>query len=425
MMMGFVCDGGLYLFEIILIFLVDDIVVFEGLFYEEVVLWVVMLFVGDSFMQDELKGVILCVYVGFDYVVCVLMVQFVLGYFLLELFYGLMLVFKDFVMQLIGQLFQLVLVKFGQWVVIFGVILGDIGLVVIEVFWGLFNVDVFIMYLYGCVSEVQCCQMLMFVDVNVYVLVVDGIFDDCQVCLKDLFNDYDFCDGVGLVGVNLINWVWVLVQIVYYFIVVVLVGGLLCQVDFIVFMGNFGDIFVGLIVKVMGLLVGKLVVVINQNDILYCVLLIGEYCVGMVEFLISLLMDIQVSLNFECVLWLVYGQDGVVVMQLMDELKFGGFSISQGVLEVLWEIFVLGCVFEVEMVQIIVIIYVEIVEVICLYIVVVVKIVCEYQCFGVLMISLLIVYLVKFFDVVEVVIGICLVLFVYMVDLFDKFECII
>ncbi|MTH65368.1 threonine synthase [Paracoccus shanxieyensis] len=422
MMTGLARDGGLYLPETIPTFSADDIAAFEGLSYEEVALRVVTPFVGDSFTQDELKGAISRAYAGFDHVARAPMVQLAPGHFLLELFHGPTLAFKDFAMQLIGQLFQLALAKSGQRVAILGATSGDTGSAAIEAFRGLSNVDVFIMYPHGRVSEVQRRQMSTPADANVHALAVDGTFDDCQARLKDLFNDHDFRDGVGLAGVNSINWARVLAQIVYYFTAAVSVGGPLRQVDFTVPTGNFGDIFAGSIAKAMGLPVGKLVVATNQNDILHRALSTGEYRVGTVEPSISPSMDIQVSSNFERALWLAYGQDGAAVTQLMDELKSGGFSISQGALEALRETFVSGRVSEAETAQTIATIHAETAEVICPHTAVAVKIAREHQRPGVPMISLSTAHPAKFPDAVEAAIGIRPALPAHMADLFDKPE---
>lgn len=264
---GLVCDGGFYLFEIWLIFDVDIIVFFVGKFYQYVVLEVICFFVGDVIFELMLKVMIDEVYSGFCYLVVMLLVQIGLNIFIFEFFYGLMLVFKDVVMQLFGCMMDYVLIEWGLRVIIVGVMLGDIGGVVIEVFCGREWIDIFILFLDGWVLNVQCCQMMIFLEVNVYVLVLIGNFDDCQVIVKGMFNYFVFWDCVVLFGVNLINWVWILVQIVYYFVVGVVFGVLYCKVLFIVLIGNFGDIFVGYVVMKMGLLVDKLVVVMNVNDI--------------------------------------------------------------------------------------------------------------------------------------------------------------
>ena len=422
MMTGLARDGGLYLPETIPTFSAAEIAALEGLSYEEVALRVVTPFVGDSFTQDELKGAIARAYAGFDHIARAPMVQLAPGHFVLELFHGPTLAFKDFAMQLIGQLFQLALAKSGNRVTILGATSGDTGSAAIEAFRGLSNVDVFIMYPHGRVSEVQRRQMSTPADANVHALAVDGTFDDCQARLKDLFNDHEFRDGVGLAGVNSINWARVLAQIVYYFTAAASLGAPLREVDFTVPTGNFGDVFAGSIARAMGLPIGRLVVATNQNDILHRALSTGEYRTGTVEPSISPSMDIQVSSNFERALWLAYGNDGAAVSQLMDELKSGGFAISQGALEHLREIYVSGRASEAETTAMIATIRDETAEVICPHTAVAVKVARENLRPGVPMISLSTAHPAKFPDAVEAAIGIRPDLPKHMADLFDRDE---
>ena len=238
-------------------------------------------------------------------------------------------------MQLIGQLFQTALSRRNERVTIVGATSGDTGSAAIEAFRGLDNVDVFIMYPHGRISEVQRRQMTTPSESNVHALAMDGDFDDCQARLKDMFNDFEFRDGVRLAGVNSINWARVLAQVVYYFSSAVSVGAPDRKVSFTVPTGNFGDIFAGYIAKRMGLPIDRLVVATNQNDILHRCLSGQGYHKGETSPSISPSMDIQVSSNFERALFDAYDRDGNAVSQLMDELKQGGFDVSQGAMEVL------------------------------------------------------------------------------------------
>lgn len=422
MMTGLARDGGLYLPETIPSFSAEEIAALEGLPYEEVALRVVTPFVGDSFSQDELKGAIARAYAGFDHVARAPLVQLAPGHHLLELFHGPTIAFKDFAMQLIGQLFQLALAKSGSRITILGATSGDTGSAAIEAFKGLPNVDVFIMYPHGRVSEVQRRQMTTPAELNVHALAVAGTFDDCQARLKDLFNDHAFRDEVALAGVNSINWARVLAQIVYYFTAAVSLGAPGREIDFTVPTGNFGDIFAGSIAKAMGLPIGRLVVATNQNDILHRALATGEYRVGTVEPSISPSMDIQVSSNFERALWLAYGRDGAAVSQLMDELKSGGFTISQGALQALRETFDSGRVSEAETTAMIATIRAETGEVICPHTAVGVAIAREHIRPGVPMITLATAHPAKFPDAVEAAIGIRPELPPHMADLFSRPE---
>lgn len=422
MMTGLARDGGLYLPETIPTFSAEEIAALEGLPYEEVALRVVTPFVGDSFSQDELKGAIARAYAGFDHVARAPLLQLAPGHHLLELFHGPTIAFKDFAMQLIGQLFQLALARSGSRVTILGATSGDTGSAAIEAFKGLPNVDVFIMYPHGRVSEVQRRQMSTPADENVHALAVDGTFDDCQARLKDLFNDHAFRDAVGLAGVNSINWARVLAQIVYYFTAAVSLGAPGRTVDFTVPTGNFGDIFAGSIAKAMGLPIGRLVAAVNQNDILHRALSSGEYRVGQAQPSISPSMDIQVSSNFERALWLAYGRDGAAVAQLMDELKSGGFAISQGALQSLRETYASGRVSEAETLAMIATIRAETGQVICPHTAVGVAVARDHIRPGVPMVTLATAHPAKFPDAVEQAVGIRPALPPHMADIFQRAE---
>ncbi|WP_397542426.1 threonine synthase [Roseovarius salis] len=342
MLTGLARDGGLYLPERIPQMTTAEIAALEGLDYEEVAFRVMRPFVGDAFSEEEFRGIIARAYAAFAHDARAPLVQLASGHFLLELFHGPTLAFKDFAMQLIGQLFEASLKRSGRRVCIVGATSGDTGSAAIEAFRGLESVDVFILYPHGRVSEVQRRQMTTPVESNVHALAVDGHFDDCQARVKDMFNDFAFRDAVGLAGVNSINWARVLAQVVYYFTSAVSVGAPHRHVDFTVPTGNFGDILAGYIAKRMGLPVRNLIVATNRNDILHRCLTSGDYRPDGVAPTISPSMDIQVSSNFERALYYAYGQDGQAVAQLMDELKAGGFHVSQGALEALRETYASG-----------------------------------------------------------------------------------
>ncbi len=422
MMTGLARDGGLYLPETIPTFTPEEIAALEGLPYEEVARRVVAPFVGDSFSDAELRQAIAAAYGDFGHIARAPLVQLASGHHLLELFHGPTLAFKDFAMQLIGQLFQIALARSGQRITIVGATSGDTGSAAIEAFKGLSNVDVFILYPHGRVSDVQRRQMSTPSEANVQALALDGDFDDCQGRLKDLFNDHAFRDEVGLAGVNSINWARVLAQVVYYFTAAVSLGAPHRTVDFTVPTGNFGDIFAGSIAKAMGLPIGQLVVATNQNDILHRALSTGEYRTGTVEPSISPSMDIQVSSNFERALYLAYGGDAAAVRQLMDELKSGGFTISQGALEHLREIYVSGRASEAETTAMIREIHAETGEIICPHTAVAVKVAREHLRPGVPMISLSTAHPAKFPDAVEAALGIRPALPAHMADLFERPE---
>jgi len=349
MLTGLARDGGLYVPKSIPTMSKDQIRALAGKSYEEVAFAVMKPFLGDSFSDEEFKSAIAAAYAGFGHAARAPLVQLGPNHFLLELFHGPTLAFKDFAMQLIGQLFQIALKRRGEKVTIVGATSGDTGSAAIEAFKGLDAVNVFILFPHGRVSEVQRRQMTTPGEANVHALAMDGDFDDCQARVKDMFNDFEFRDGVRLAGVNSINFARVLAQVVYYFTSALSLGAPDKRVNFTVPTGNFGDVFAGYIAQQMGLPIEQLVVATNQNDILHRCLTTGEYRTDGVKPSISPSMDIQVSSNFERALFYAYGRDGAAVTQIMDELKTeGGFKVSQGAFEALKAVFKSGRASEVE-----------------------------------------------------------------------------
>ena len=422
MLTGLARDGGLYLPESIPQMSKADIAALEGVSYEEAAFRVMWPFLGGAFTEDEFRGIIERAYAGFAHDARAPLVQLGSGHFLLELFHGPTLAFKDFAMQLIGQLFEASLTRSGNRVCIVGATSGDTGSAAIEAFRGLEAVDVFILFPHGRVSEVQRRQMTTPSEDNVHALSVTGHFDDCQARVKDMFNDFAFRDAVGLAGVNSINWARVLAQVVYYFTSAVSVGAPHRSVSFTVPTGNFGDIFAGYIAKRMGLPIDRLVVATNQNDILHRCLSQGDYTPDGVIPSISPSMDIQVSSNFERALYYAYGEDGNAVGQLMDELKAGGFKVSQGALEALRESFDSGNCSEEETRATIARLWKGTGELLCPHSAVGVKVAEEHHAPGTPMITLATAHPAKFPDAVEEASGIRPPLPSHMADLYDRSE---
>jgi threonine synthase len=422
MLTGLARDGGLYVPAEVPRLSFDDIAALAGQSYEETAFRVMRPFVGDTFAEDEFRAIIDRAYAGFHHVARAPLVQLAPAHFLLELFHGPTLAFKDFAMQLIGQMFQTVLARRGERVTIVGATSGDTGSAAIEAFKGLENVDVFILFPHGRVSEVQRRQMTTPTDSNVHALAVEGDFDDCQAALKDMFNDFDFRDGVRLAGVNSINWARVLAQVVYYFSSAVSLGAPHREVSFTVPTGNFGDIFAGYIARQMGLPIGRLVVATNQNDILHRCLSGQGYHKGKVHPSISPSMDIQVSSNFERVLFDAYGRDGVAVARLMDELKSGGFDVSQGAMGFLRDQFASGRASEDETLATITATLADTTELLCPHSAVGVKVANELRDPAVPMITLATAHPAKFPAAVEQASGVHPPLPPRMSDLYDRPE---
>ncbi len=347
MMTGLARDGGLYVPETVPHFTKEGIASMRGLSYEDLAFRVMKPFIGDFFSDDEFRALLAKAYAGFGHTARAPLVQLGPNHFLMELFHGPTLAFKDFAMQIIGQMMQAALAKTGERITIVGATSGDTGSAAIEAFRGLKNVDVFILFPHGRVSEVQRRQMTTPSEANVHALALEGDFDDCQARLKDMFNDFEFRDGVRLAGVNSINWARVLAQVVYYFHAALALGAPDREVSFTVPTGNFGDIFAGFIAREMGLPIKRLVIATNQNDILHRCMETGSYTKHGVQPSISPSMDIEVSSNFERALFWAHGRDGATIRELMAELSDkGGFTLSQNALAGLQGIYDSGAVDE-------------------------------------------------------------------------------
>ena len=421
MLTGLARDGGLYVPESVPVLSQADIAALAGLPYEEVAVRVMRPFVSEAFSEEEFADMVARAYTGFGHDARAPLVQLGPNHHLLELFHGPTLAFKDFAMQLIGQMFEHTLTKRGEKVTIVGATSGDTGSAAIEAFRGLDAVDVFILFPHGRVSEVQRRQMTTPSEANVHAMAVTGHFDDCQARVKDMFNDFAFRDRVGLAGVNSINFARVLAQVVYYFTAATSLGAPHREVSFTVPTGNFGDVFAGHIAKRMGLPIRQLVVATNQNDILHRCLTTGTYRPGTVEPSISPSMDIQVSSNFERALHLAYGGDGAAITQLMDELKSGGFTVSQGALQALQDTYVSGRASEAETSAAITAYLKRTGELLCPHTAVGVQ-VAEAHLGDVPMVTLATAHPAKFPDAVEAATGVRPALPPRMADLFDRPE---
>ena len=349
MLAGLAPDGGLYLPGDMPMFSNTAIADLAGKPYEEIARRVMLPFVAEAFSETEFAEMIETAYSGFGHVARAPLVQLGPNHHLLELFHGPTLAFKDFAMQLIGQLFQFELGRRNRRITIVGATSGDTGSAAIEAFKGLESVDVFILFPEGRVSNVQRRQMTTPGEDNIHAIAVKGDFDDCQAAVKAMFGDAEFRDSVGLAAVNSINWARVLAQIVYFFSSAVSLGAPHREVSFTVPTGNFGDIFAGYVAKRMGLPIDRLVIATNQNDILHRTMADGAHVKEGVTPSISPSMDIQVSSNFERALYFAYGGDTAAICQQMEALAGeGGFRVSQGALEALRETFASGRAGEVE-----------------------------------------------------------------------------
>jgi len=259
MMTGLARDGGLYVPESWPSLSQDEIRALAGKPYEDIAFAIMKPFIGDAFSDEAFKDIIERAYRTFAHDARCPLKQLAPNHYLLELFHGPTLAFKDVAMQLIGQMFETKLRERGEKLTIVGATSGDTGSAAIEAFAGLAAVDVFIMFPDGRVSEVQRRQMTTPTAANVHALAIAGDFDDCQAHLKAMFNHFEFRDRVKLAGVNSINWARVLAQVVYYFTSALSLGAPDRKVTFSVPSGNFGDIFAGFVAHKMGLPIEQLI----------------------------------------------------------------------------------------------------------------------------------------------------------------------
>jgi threonine synthase len=265
------------------------------------------------------------------------------GEFVLELFHGPTLAFKDLAMQLLGRLMDYVLTQRSERTTVVVATSGDTGGAAVEAFRGRTRTDLYVLFPRGRVSEVQRRMMTTADDPNVHPLEIDGTFDDCQALVKGLFNHHGFRDRVGLSGVNSINWARIVAQVVYYFTAAVAVGSPHRKVAFTVPTGNFGDVYAGYVASRMGLPVDRLVIATNVNDILARTVATGTYDLREVVPTSSPSMDIQVASNFERLLFELYGRDAAAVRAQMASLaRSRQFTLSGRALAGIRAVFAAG-----------------------------------------------------------------------------------
>ncbi len=321
-------DGGLYVPRSVPQWRSEAIRALSGLPYPEAAARIMMAFVGEDFGRAEIEALTADAYAGFRHAAVAPLRQIDGNLFALELFHGPTLAFKDFAMQWLGRAMNRVLRQRGARATIVGATSGDTGAAAIEAFAEQSQVEVFILYPHGRVSDVQRRQMTTVDRPNVHAIAVQGSFDDCQRIVKELFGDLAFRDEMRLSGVNSINWARILAQIVYYFVGAVALGAPERPVSFAVPTGNFGDVLAGYYAKRMGLPVERLIIATNENDILVRALASGRYAPTTVKATQSPSMDIQAASNFERLLFEASGRDPKAVVARMSELaNEGSFTI--------------------------------------------------------------------------------------------------
>jgi len=321
---GLARDGGLYVPESWPQFSVADIRALRGLTYAQLAAKVMEPFVAGCLTPEELSALCEETYSVFSHPAVAPLKQMAPDSWVMELFHGPTLAFKDYALQLVGRLFDHVLTKRGEHVTIVGATSGDTGSAAIEACRDRKAIKIVILHPQGRVSQVQRRQMTTILSNNVRNLAVDGTFDDCQNIVKTLFNDHEFRDTQNLSAVNSINWARIMAQIAYYFWAATALGAPDRPVAFSVPTGNFGNVFAGYAAMRMGLPVARFIVGSNSNDILTRFFETGAMTSQGVFPTLSPSMDIQVSSNFERLLWEFLGRDGSATAKLLAQFSATG-----------------------------------------------------------------------------------------------------
>lgn len=321
---GLARDGGLYVPAEWPSFTLADWRALRGLSYADLATRLLAPYVCSTISEDDLADIVTETYSGFRHTAVAPLKQLDTNAYLMELFHGPTIAFKDYALQLLGRLFDHVLHKQGKRVTILGATSGDTGSAAIEACRDRDAVDVFILYPHGRVSDVQRRQMTTVPAKNVRAIAVEGTFDDCQDIVKELFADLAFRDAAQLSAANSINWARIVAQIVYYVYAALQLGAPDRPVNFAVPTGNFGNVFAAYCAKRMGLPIDRLVIGTNRNDILTRFFTTGDMSIAGVEPSLSPSMDIQVSSNFERLLFDLLERDGAEVARRIAEFRATG-----------------------------------------------------------------------------------------------------
>ena len=337
---GLAPDGGLYVPETYPQFSKEQMRKMRSLSYPELAAEIMEPFTAGCLSKDELKDMARQAYGDFSHTAVAPLKQIGSELWVLELFYGPTLAFKDYALQIVGRMFDTVLKRSNRRITILGATSGDTGSAAIEACKGCSNLDIFILHPHNRVSEVQRRQMTTSISANVFNIALQGTFDDCQAAVKSLFADEAFRETHCISAVNSINWARIMAQIVYYFYAALSLGAPDREVSFAVPTGNFGNIFAGYVAKRMGLPVKKLFLGSNENDILPRFLETGVMEKRDVKPSISPSMDIQVSSNFERLLFEMLDRDASEVSRLMEMFKYEKtYRVKQETLAKIQEVF--------------------------------------------------------------------------------------
>ncbi|WP_299850990.1 threonine synthase [uncultured Roseovarius sp.] len=343
LLVGLASDGGLYVPSQWPVFTQEEIAQLRGKPYVDVALQIFEPFVGGEIDSDALRSMITDAYSTFRHPAVTPLVQTGPNDWLLELFHGPTLAFKDVAMQVLARLMDYVLEERGEQLTIVGATSGDTGGAAMSAFQACKEIQTFFMFPDGRVSDFQRRQMTTLGAENCHAIAIDGNFDDCQSMVKAMFADDQFCETVQLSAVNSINWGRVMAQVVYYFTSALALGAPASKVSFTVPTGNFGDIYAGFVAKKMGLPIDQLVIATNENDILERTLRTGQHSLKKVVATITPSMDIQISSNFERLLFEASDREPAIVRGLMDSLKqSSSYDLPASVAEAISEDFEAG-----------------------------------------------------------------------------------
>ena len=336
---GLASDGGLYVPETLPQFSADELTAMAGESYAEIAFRVMKPFVDGAIDDETFRTIVRETYATFSHDAVVPLNQLDSNHYLLELFHGPTLAFKDVALQLLGRLLEHFLAKRGERAVIMGATSGDTGSAAIEGCRACDHVDIFILHPHNRVSEVQRRQMTSVLAPNVFNIAIEGNFDDAQAMVKASFADQDFLNGTRLVAVNSINWARIMAQTVYYVAAGVALGAPARQVSFTVPSANFGNIFAGYLASRMGLPVRQLVIATNANDILHRTISSNDFSRQELKATLAPSMDIVVSSNFERLLFEAYGRDGQAIRELLEHFSREPAALADAPLAKLRELF--------------------------------------------------------------------------------------
>ncbi|MBA2778193.1 threonine synthase [Billgrantia kenyensis] len=336
---GMASDGGLYVPESIPQLSREALAGMAGLSYAEIAFRVMKPFVNGEIDDETFRGIVHDAYATFSHDAVVPLNQLDANHFLLELFHGPTLAFKDVALQLLGRILDHFLAKRGERAVIMGATSGDTGSAAIEGCRHCDNLDIFILHPHNRVSEVQRRQMTSVLADNVFNIAIEGNFDDAQAMVKASFADQSFLDGTRLVAVNSINWARIMAQIVYYVAAGVALGAPHRQVSFCVPSANFGNVFAGYVAYRMGLPVKQFIIATNANDILHRTIAANDFSKQELKATLAPSMDIVVSSNFERLLFEAYERDGAAVAALLERFQAEPTALADAPLARLRELF--------------------------------------------------------------------------------------